>query len=138
MVDRDVIFQKISQIQNCLKRILDKTQGQSNSLDDIDVQDVFVLNLQRAIQSAIDLASHIVSDEGLGLPDELRENFSLLEKERILPAALSQRLKKMVGFRNIAVHEYEAISVKVLKSILKNRLKDLEDFYAAVLKFYRL
>lgn len=138
MVDRDVIYQKISQIQNCLKRIQDKTQGRPASLDDIDVQDVFVLNLQRAIQSAIDLASHIVADEGLGLPDELRENFSLLQKERVIPTALSQRLKKMVGFRNIAVHEYESISVDVLKSILKNRLKDLEDFYATVLKFYQL
>lgn len=132
MVDRDLVIEKIGQIQRCLKRIQDKTKGDPEILSDIDIQDIFVLNLQRAVQTSIDLAAHIVADEGLGLPSDLGENFLFLKNAKVIPEGLSQRLKKMVGFRNIAVHEYAAIDPEVLKSILTKDLKDIEEFYSAV------
>lgn len=138
MVNRDVIFEKIKNIQHCLKRIHEKTGDKPSSLKDMDVQDIFILNLQRAVQSAIDLAAHVISDEGLGLPSEIKENFVLLEKSKILTPELSVSLQKMVGFRNIAVHDYTAISVSVLESILKKDLKDIEEFYTAILKHFQL
>ena len=103
-----------------------------------DVQDIFVLNLQRAVQSCIDLAAHVVSDEGLGLPSDLKENFTLLETKGILSSELSSKLQKMVGFRNIAVHDYTAINASVLKSVLAKDLKDIEDFYTLLLKHFRI
>lgn len=139
MVDKDVVLEKIKNIQNCLKRIQDKTAGDPTRLDDINIQESFVLNLQRAVQSVIDLAAHIVSDEGLGLPSELKENFLLLERAKIIDAELSQQLQKMVGFRNIAVHEYAAIEVDVLRAILqRGSLKDIEVFYATVLRHFKM
>ena len=138
MVDRDIVLEKIGQIQNCLKRIREKTKGDETTLENLDTQDIFVLNLQRAIQSSLDLAAHIISDEGLGLPDDLRANFILLEKAGIIGKTLSDHLQNMVGFRNIAVHEYSLIDVEILKSILSQHLKDLEVFYAAVLKHFKM
>ncbi|MBI4366086.1 MAG: DUF86 domain-containing protein [Deltaproteobacteria bacterium] len=138
MVDKDVVFEKIGQIQNGLRRIQERTQGSSESLHDIDTQDIFVLNLQRAVQSCIDLAAHIIADEGLGLPADLKENFLLLERAGLIRAAVSERLQKMVGFRNIAVHDYTAIDVTVLRAVLANNLRDLEEFYSAVLQHFHL
>lgn len=138
MVNEDVVFEKIKNIQSCLKRIQEKTNGDPKTLDDMDVQDIFVLSLQRAVQSTIDLAAHIISDEGLGLPSELRENFSILEKAKIISSDLSARMQKMVGFRNVAVHDYTKINVDVLKSVLEKDLKDVEEFYSAVLKYFRM
>lgn len=138
MVENDIVFEKIGNIQNCLKRILEKTGGKAESLKDMDVQDIFVLNLQRAVQSTLDLAAHVISDEGLGLPSELKENFSILEKNGVITPDLSDRMQKMVGFRNIAVHDYTEISVEVLKSVLTDNLKDIEEFYSAVLKYFKL
>ncbi len=43
----------------------------------------------------------------------------------------------MVGFRNIAIRDYQAINVEILKKILTTHLKDLEDFYTAVLTHFR-
>lgn len=134
MVDQDVILAKVKQIQNCLKRIIKITKNDPKTLDDYDVQDIFVLNLQRAVQSAIDLASHVVADEGLGLPDDLKQNFELLERGGIIDQGLSTKLQKMVGFRNVAVHDYDAIHPETLKSILEKNLVDLEQFYQCVLK----
>lgn len=138
MVSRDVIFAKISSIQKCLKRIKDVTNLKPESLDHLDIQEIVILNLQRAIQSSIDLAAHIVADEGWGVPAELRENFDILSKNRVISTDLTARLRKMVGFRNIAVHEYQTIDVDMLKSILQYNLKDIEDFYVAVIYHFGL
>ena len=123
MVDKDIVLEKVKNIQNCLRRIHEKTGDDPASLFDMDVQDIFVLNLQRAVQSCIDLAAHVVSDEGLGLPSDLKENFTLLETKGILSSELSSKLQKMVGFRNIAVHDYTTIDAKVVQSILDTHLK---------------
>jgi len=138
MVDKDVALAKVSSIQRCLKRIEQVTSLNPETLEDLDTREIFILNLQRAVQSGIDLAAHVIADEGLGIPNELREHFDLLEHSGVIESELSKKLKKMVGFRNIAVLEYQAINTDILKSILQNHLKDIEDFYVAVLKHYGL
>ncbi|MEK6571343.1 MAG: DUF86 domain-containing protein [Bacteroidota bacterium] len=136
--EKDVVFAKIGIIKRCLQRIHEATADDPDSLKVIDKQDVFVLNLQRAIQGAIDLAAHIVSSEGLGVPQDLKDNFDLLREKRIIPYDLVEKMKKMVGFRNIAVHEYQELKLEVLQSILSNNIKELEEFYTAIVKHYRL
>lgn len=138
MVDQDVVLEKTKQIQNCLRRIQEVTLGDPAALNDIDNQDIFVLNLQRAVLSSIDLAAHVIADEGLGLPSELKENFLILGKSGIVSSELSGNLQRMVGFRNIAVHDYKSIDVDVLKQVLVNHLGDLEMFYSAILKRFKL
>jgi uncharacterized protein YutE (UPF0331/DUF86 family) len=136
MPDRDVILAKAAAIQKCLRRIKDVTGLNPDRLDDLDVQDIFVLNLQRAIQSAIDLSAHVVASEGLGIPDTIRGNFVLLENAKILTKTLSKKMQSMVGFRNIAIHDYQALDVKILKAILTKHLKDLEQFYTSILTHF--
>ena len=135
MVDHDVILAKIGIIQRCVARIREVTGMNSERLDSFDVQDIFTLNLQRAAQAAIDLASHLVASENLGVPGDLRENFVILQNARILDPDLSERMQRMVGFRNIAVHEYQNLSVDVLKHILVERLGDFEEFSNQVIRF---
>jgi uncharacterized protein YutE (UPF0331/DUF86 family) len=138
MPDKDVVLAKVAVIQRCLKRIRETTQMDSGSLDDMDKQDIFVLNLQRAVQAAIDLTTHIVASEGLGLSDTIKGNFKLLQNTGILAEDLMRRMESMVGFRNIAIHDYQAIDKGILKSILVNNLKDLEDFYTVVLRHFKM
>ena len=138
MVERDIVFAKVGIIQRCLRRIKDTTAFDPACLDNLDKQDVFALNLQRAIQAALDLAAHVVASEGLGMPQELKEHFTILERSGIVSSVLADQMKKMVGFRNIAVHEYQELDVAVLKSILTKNLKDLEDFYTAVISHFNL
>ncbi len=133
MPDSDIVLAKIAIIQRCLKRIQDTTNGDPNSLEDIDREDIFVLNLQRAVQAAIDLASHIVASEGLGLPATIREHFELLQQSNIISTLIAAKMKAMTGFRNIAIHDYRKIDKNILKSILTNNLADLEHFYMEVI-----
>ncbi len=138
MPDRDILLAKASAIQRCLKRIRDVTKLDPGTLDDQNTQDIFVLNLQRAIQAAIDLAAHIISTEGLGLPDTVKDNFILLEKAKIIHKASSKLMQAMVGFRNIAIHQYQTLDIRILKSILTKNLRDLETFYAETLLHFKV
>jgi uncharacterized protein YutE (UPF0331/DUF86 family) len=61
MVDKDIILAKVANIQRCLKRINEITGGEPESLLDTNKQDIFVLNLERAIEATIDIAVHIVA-----------------------------------------------------------------------------
>lgn len=138
MPDKDIILAKTGNIQRCLKRIKESTGLDPASLDNIDKQDIFVLNLQRAIESAIDIAAHITAAEGLGLPSVIKDNFRFLKDAGIIDETMLKKMQAMVGFRNIAVHDYQEVKVEILKSILTGNLRDLEEFYSAVLKKFSL
>lgn len=135
MIDRDVLVEKTNNIQNCLKRIHDTVQGDLGRLDLLDIQDIVTLNLQRAIQLIIDMASYVVSCERLGTPQSLKDVFQILERNSFIKRDISTKMQKMVGFRNIAVHDYQAIDPTILKKIVSSHLKDLEEFYDAILTF---
>lgn len=137
MPDMDIILAKIGNIQRRLKRIKKVTGLSPESLDDIDKQDIFVLNLQRAIEAAIDMAARIVASEGLGLASVIKDNFRFLNEAGIIDQNILKKMQSMVGFRNIAVHDYQAINVDILRSILTQNLRDIEEFYTAVLKEFK-
>lgn len=138
MPDRDIVLAKSASVQKCLRRIKEVTQLQPASLDEMNIQDIFVLNLQRAVQATIDLSVHIVASEGLGLADSVKGNFVLLENAGIINRELSERMQSMVGFRNIAVHDYQELDLNILKAILQNNLKDLEDLYTQILSYFKI
>lgn len=128
MVD-DVLLSKAASIERCLQRIAEEYQGHAHELEtDQTRQDAIILNLQRACEAAIDAAMHVVRVKRLGLPQESREAFRLLEDAGLLTSKLSQHMQAMVGFRNVAVHEYQKLNLEIVRAILKERLADFEEF----------
>lgn len=134
MIERSVILAKFQNLDKCLSRIRQKVKADASNLSELDIQDIFVLNLQRAVQLAIDVAAHIIKEKGFALPNTLKEYFSILAAEGILSTDLASRLERMVGFRNIAVHDYEVLDPEILKNIFKKHLSDIEDFQRAILR----
>lgn len=128
----DAALAKLASIERCLHRIRSVTRGDPEAVEDLDVEEIVVLNLQRAIQAVLDLAAHIISGRQWGLPDSLKAHFRILTDRRVIDPDLSSRLQAMVGFRNIAVHEYDRLDRDILKSILANHLVDLEKFSRAI------
>ena len=136
MPDKDIILEKITNIKRCLNRIKDVTRMNPESIEDYNIQDVFILNLQRAVQAAVDMAVHIVSSEGWGVSKTIKENFMMLSDNKIITKELANQMAKMVGFRNIAVHDYSKMDIAILKSILTTSLQDLEVFYSKIYNKY--
>ena len=128
MLDRDVVLAKLTTIERCLARIQEVRNR--SELRPIDVTDLTALNLQRAVQAAMDLASHIVASEGFGLPAVAGDAFLLLAERDVLTPELAERLRRMVGFRNIAIHEYSRLNPDVVDGIVRDRLGDLRELMA--------
>ena len=93
---------------------------------DLDCQDIVVFNLQKAIQSCIDIAAHVVADEGLGQPTGLADLFDLLGEHQIISSDLARQLRKAAGLRNIIVHEYVRLDLSLIYRIAKEDLTDFE------------
>ncbi|GAA0500653.1 type II toxin-antitoxin system toxin [Salinibacillus aidingensis] len=129
----DVVLNKAETIERCIKRILDVYGDNPDNLNDFTKQDSIILNIQRACEASIDLAMHMVSEKRLGLPKSSRDAFKMLEEENIIDRKLSKSLKSMVGFRNIAVHDYQAIKLDILQTIIEKHLHDFKDYTRIIL-----
>ena len=120
----DVVMQKLASIDRCLRAIRDYVASDLTRLREPIVLDAVVLNLQRACEQAIDAACREVSRRGLGVPADSADAFSLLERERLLSPAVAERMRRMVGCGNIAVHEYRRIDPEVVRTVVEHRLDD--------------
>lgn len=129
----DVILNKVTTIERCIKRIKEVYDQSPENLVDFTKQDSIILNIQRACEASIDLAMHLISERKLGLPKTSREAFQLLQDANLIEESLAKTLKNMVGFRNIAVHDYQSIELGILQSIIEKHLEDFTKFTKTVL-----
>ena len=135
MVDHDLILAKAGSIRRNLKRISQKGGVDLETfLADVDRQDVISFNLHLAIENCTDLAAHIISEEGLGVPGSSSEMFYMLEENGYLRPQLTEKIIKAVGLRNLIVHEYDKIDLKRLFEIIHKDTKDINDFVASIFK----
>jgi uncharacterized protein YutE (UPF0331/DUF86 family) len=111
--------------EQCVRRIHGEYGGKEANLHNYTKQDSIILNLQRACEACIDIAMHIVSEKQLGIPQSSRDAFEILYQNKIIDEDLNHNLKAMVGFRNIAVHDYQAVQVEIVKAIIEKHLVDI-------------
>jgi uncharacterized protein YutE (UPF0331/DUF86 family) len=129
----DVVINKIATIERCLQRInVVYAEVADNLSTDFTRQDSIVLNLQRACEASIDLANYVNKQQKLGIPQSSRDAFELLFKAELLPEEVAVNLKKMVGLRNIAVHDYQELNIDIVRFIIENHLSDFNYFIKAI------
>lgn len=131
----DVILNKISVIERCINRIQEVYANDPANLKDYTKQDSIILNIQRSCEASIDLAMHIVSEQRLGLPQTSRDAFDMLQSNSIIDENIAKRLKAMVGFRNIAVHDYQTLNIDILNQIVDKHLGDFTDYTRQILEY---
>ena len=130
----DVVLNKVATIERCVARVREEYAGdEAHLFRNQTRQDAIILNLQRACEAAIDLAMHLVRTHRLGIPQETREAFELLRDARLLPGDVPERMARMVGFRNVAVHDYRKLDLQIVKNIVTLHLDDFLEFTRAVL-----
>src|SRR5690606_14877257 len=133
MVD-DVLINKAATIERCVARARQEyDKGPETFATDFTRQDAAILNIQRACEAALDMGQHLIRRERLGVPQSARDVFELLCRGGWLDASLLSVMKNMVGFRNIAVHEYQALQLPITVSIITGHLGDFLAFSSAVL-----
>lgn len=102
--------------------------------NDFDAQDIINLNIQRAVQISVDIAAHILAEQLHEQTPTMAETFLTLAQYKVLDKQLASRLAKAVGFRNIAIHEYDSLDLNILYSIITKELYCFSEFASAVMK----
>ncbi len=131
----EVLLGKAEIIERCLQRIETEYRGSESELEtNFTKQDSILLNIQRMCEASIDAAMHMVRLHALGIPKDSRQAFTMLVKANLLDPQLGKHLEAMVGFRNIAVHNYTEINMDIVRSILNERLVDMKTFARLLIK----
>ena len=118
----DISTNKVAIIQRSLNRAKEE-YSKNPRLDDLTELDALILNLERACQASIDLAMHLVSIQQLGVPQSSSDAFRILESNKLIQKDTAKSLLGMVGFRNIAIHEYQKLNLDIIHQIMKNEHK---------------
>lgn len=138
-MDQLIVAEKIESLRRCIKRIENKKPASADLLiQDLDLQDILVLNLTRAVQLCVDIGSHIISDTDEPPPQTMGDVFTTLNKVGVITSETCQQLKKAVGFRNVAVHNYEAINWEIVYAICINSLADFRRFSQEISRYASL
>jgi len=135
MIDRDLVLAKAGSVKRHIDRIKAKSVADmAIFLRDLDRQESVAFNMHLAIQNCMDIAAHIISEEGMGLPSSAGDMFFLLHENGYLSAELAERMVKAVGFRNLLVHEYEKIDLQRLHQAAEKNIDDLMLFLSSIFR----
>jgi uncharacterized protein YutE (UPF0331/DUF86 family) len=130
----DVLINKAAVIERCVARARQEYAANSATFaTDFTRQDAAILNIQRACEAALDMGQHLIRREKLGVPQSARDVFALLVQGGWIDAALADSLKRMVGFRNIAMHDYQMLQLPITVSIIEKHLDEFLQYSRAVL-----
>ena len=129
-----LIQRKLESLHRCVMRIEARCPDTVAELEgNLDLQDILVLNITRAVQLCVDLAMHRLSQLNEPVPETMGSAFEALARRKLLDTELAERLRKAVGFRNIAVHNYEVINWAIVHAIATRYLDDFAQFARAML-----
>ncbi len=133
MVD-DVLINKAASIERCVARAREEyLTDPATFADNHTRQDAAILNIQRACEAALDMGQHLIRREKLGIPQSARDVFTLLAQTNWIDTTLSDSLKRMIGFRNIAVHDYQSLQMPITLNIITQHLDEFLLYSATII-----
>ncbi|HOR72998.1 MAG TPA: DUF86 domain-containing protein [Verrucomicrobiota bacterium] len=132
-MDPDITADKIESLHRCLRRLEHKRPARLEELQaNLDLQDILALNLERAVQLAVDLAAMRLAELDARAPQTMGESFAILAEAGLLSNQTAERMQKAVGFRNIAVHSYRDLDWSIVFAIVHKRLADFDTFISEI------
>ena len=133
LADPDIVLAKASTVRKCLSTIRRLEAPAAPPLEEWMVQDIRVLNLQRAAQACLDLANHLITANSWELPRSARHAVEILRQSGAITAEQARVMAGVMGFRNIAVHDYSALDPAVVEALVAKHIGDIESFVDTIL-----
>lgn len=136
MTDRSIVLQKLATLRDHVERVRRRRPDTVAKLrDDLDLQDAIALSLLVAIQEAVDIAFHVVSDEGWGVPASYGDGFAMLAAHAVVGGDLAARMAQAAGLRNRIAHGYAGVDVDRLWAEIPDGLATLDEYAASIARF---
>ena len=139
MVDDVLILRKLSELDEYYQQINElATVTVAQYSGDWKIQRIVERTLQMMIETCVDIAGHIISDQGFRIPKSYADTFAVLHEKSILSDHLCRSLMKMAQFRNIVVHQYDQIDAGIVVGLLQRDLKDFVAYREAIVAHIKL
>jgi uncharacterized protein YutE (UPF0331/DUF86 family) len=130
----ETLIHKIESAQRCLMRAREiHTKFQADFSESYDAQDAAVLNLVRLCEISIDIANFLIRRDKLGIPTSSADTFVLLGRAGVISMHTVARMRDMVGFRNIAVHQYEKLDINIVIRVIEHDSDDIVAFLEKII-----
>ena len=131
----DVLLNKAATIERCVARAREEFDHDPTTFEsNFSRQDAAVMNIQRACEAALDMGNHVIRRDRLGLPQSARDVFEILAQAKWIDQALADSLKRMVGFKNIAVHDYQKLLMPITVKVITEHLTEFLQYSELMLK----
>lgn len=131
----DVLINKAAAIERCVARAREEYAADpAGFASNFTRQDAAILNIQRACEATLDMGLHIIRRERLGVTQSARDTFTLLEQAGWITSTVAEQMRRMVGFRNVALHDYQALQLPITLNILTQHLDDFLRFSEQMLR----
>jgi uncharacterized protein YutE (UPF0331/DUF86 family) len=111
MVDEHVILARLAVVEGHLRAARRHLADRAGFLASDDRQQLAAFNFMHAVQGVLDVAVHVIVDQGLGMPATARAQFEALAKAGLIDVDLANRLGAAAGGRNLIAHAYHSFDV---------------------------
>jgi uncharacterized protein YutE (UPF0331/DUF86 family) len=134
MVDAEVVARRLLVLNDALTQLAGRAAAISgNTLrTDALLRAAVERWIQVAIDSCVDLAYHVIADNGWTPAESARAAFLRLAEHNVIDAELAARLGLAAGLRNILVHEYAEVDLEILAGAARTGIDDLRQLGAKV------
>ena len=134
MVDRELVLRRVAALDIYLGQLAEARQVDAAAYaNDWRAQRVLERTLHLTIEVCMDLADHVIADRALPLPGTAAEAFTVLAREKVLDGDLATALARMVGFRNLLVHDYMRLDPRRVLELATTGVTDIERFRERIL-----
>lgn len=134
-IDKTLLLKKLDFLHRHLFAVERMDFSEESFVEDEDVHDLVTFRLQQAVETAIDIATHIIAESNLPRKETAKDAFLLLGEKGIMSKELSLRMGKAADFRNRVVHGYNDFDYSLLFHDYKDDLKDLRAFGTEIMRF---
>lgn len=129
MVNADIVAAKLAELATRIGRVRAHSRESAEDLArDADALDLVAFNLMLAVQTCLDLASHIIADEEWPPAATLAAAFATLRDRGVISPSTASALARAAGLRNVVAHGYAGVDVKAVHLAAKTGLAELEAF----------
>ena len=133
----DVIRKRLERLELSISRLKSKQDIPFEEfLKNWEIQDAILREFQIAIETMIDIANHIIAEQGWKSPDSYQDAIAILVERKVIPKIYGKKFSQMVSFRNVIVHEYLHIDLKKVYDNLK-RVNDFNEFILLIVNFLK-
>lgn len=134
-IDNELIKKKLNFLDYQLSKIERMELNEEEFVDNADIHDLITFRLQQAVETTIDIATHIIASLSLERTERAKDAFLLLGKEEIIKQELSLEMGKAADFRNRVVHGYNDFDFSLLFKDYKKDILDLRNFGNQILEY---